>query len=137
MSRYQLSFSERIGYENSPDITIPIALYTDVSLSVPIAAKLDCGSTLCVFQRKFGEMLGLDVESGIPERIGTATGSFPAYGHDVTSTTCGLEWQAVVYFAESYAFYLNVVGRIGFLDHLRIALIDHDQEFYLNHYDEV
>src|SRR5262245_9591352 len=106
MSRYRFSFSERVGYENSPDITVPIALYTDLSFSVPVVAKLDCCSTLCVFQRKFGEMLELDVENGIRERIGTATGSFPAYGHDVTLTTCGLEWQAVVYFAESYDFYL-------------------------------
>jgi len=135
MSRYQFSFSELISYKSSPDITLPIALYTDISFSVPIAAKLDCGSTFCVFQRKFGEMLGLDVESGISQRIGTATGSFRAYGHDVTLTTCGLEWQAVVFFAEPYTFYLNVVGRVGFLDHLRIALIDHDQELYLSHYD--
>ena len=42
MSRYRFSFSERVGYENSPDITVPIALYTDLSFSVPIVAKLDC-----------------------------------------------------------------------------------------------
>jgi hypothetical protein len=137
MSRYQFSFSERVGYENSPDIIVPIALSSNPSSITPIDAKLDTGSTFCVFQRHFASLLGLDVESGHLEWIGTATGSFPAYGHEVTLSTCGLEWQAVVYFAESHAFRLNVVGRIGFIDRLRIALIDYDQELYLSHYDDV
>ena len=77
---------------------------------------VDTGSTFCVFDRIYGETLGLNIESGLEQRITTATGSFYCYGHEVTIVVFGLEWQAVVYFAETDAFSLNVLGRVGFLD---------------------
>jgi len=102
----------------------------------PVDAKLDTGSTFCVFQRDFADILGLDLERGQRQWIGTATGSVLTYGHEIILATCGLEWQAVVYFAESENFYLNVVGRVGFLDRLKIALVEYDQELYLNRYED-
>lgn len=47
-----------------------------------------------------------------------------------------MEWQAVVYFAENEAFSINIVGRIGFLDRLRIGIIDYEQQVYLGHFEQ-
>lgn len=47
----------------------------------------------------------------------------------------GLEWETTVYFAESEDFPVNVVGRIGFLDHLQVGVVDYEQLLYLNSYE--
>ena len=67
-------------------------------------AKIDTGSTYCVFERHLGEGLNLKIEAGIPIEIGTATGSFPAFGHEVTLKVLGIETVSTVYFAESKLF---------------------------------
>ncbi len=64
-------------------ITVPIKLqYSD--LITTFDGKVDTGSTYCVFERGNGEALGIEVESGLPILLGTATGSFKAYGHELT-----------------------------------------------------
>ena len=136
MNTWQFFFAKRVSYGAESSIVIPISLSSDTGNIVQVRASLDTGSTFCVFQRHFAELLELDVEGGHPEWIGTATGSFLTYGHEVTLTTCGLEWQAVVYFAESESFHLNVVGRVGFLDRLRIALVEYEQDLYLSSYED-
>ena len=90
----------------------------------PIAAdvKLDTGSSFCIFQRHYGELLGLEIEKGEPEIIRTATGKFIAYGHEITLTVANLEWNATVYFTKDETFPVSVVGRLGFLDRLKIGL---------------
>lgn len=45
-----------------------------------LTAKVDTGSTDCIFARKHGEQLGLSIEEGERVQIGTATGSFSTYG---------------------------------------------------------
>jgi hypothetical protein len=47
-----------------------------------------------------------------------------------------IEWQAVVYFAEHDAFRPSVVGRTGFLDRLKVGIVDYEQLLYLGLYDE-
>ena len=49
-------------------------------------AKIDTGSTFCVFQKLHGEILGLEIEDGILTDINTAAGSFRAFGHELTLT---------------------------------------------------
>jgi hypothetical protein len=73
----------------------------------------------------------LDLYSGLSQRIRTATGAFQTYEHELTVSIFDLEWQAVVYFAESDSLLLNVLGRFGFLDRLRIAVVDYDEQLYL------
>src|SRR2546422_4676506 len=73
------------------------------------------------------EALGLDVESGRPQRFRTMAGSFVAYEHEVTLHTLGIEFSAVVFFAHDPAFNRSLVGRFGWLDRLRIAIIDYDR----------
>jgi hypothetical protein len=54
----------------------------------------------------------------------------------VTVSVFDLEWQAVVYFAESDSLALNVLGRFGFLDRLQIARVDYDEQLYLGLYGQ-
>jgi len=54
------------------------------SVHVDLLAKLDTGSTYCVFNRSCADLLRLDLYSGISQRIRTATGAFQTYGHEVT-----------------------------------------------------
>ena len=72
----------------------------------------------------------------MPEKIRTAAGSFPAYGHEVTLQVGDLQWDTTVYFAEPEDFPVNVVGRIGFLDHLQIGLVDYERQLYLGPYED-
>ena len=50
-------------------------------------------------------------------------------------TVSGLEWQTTVFFAEPEDFPINVVGRIGFLDHVQAGLVDCEQLLYLGPYE--
>ena len=133
---WQLGFTDRIDYSGYGDLIFPVALSSDISNQVIVRVKLDTGSTFCVFQRRYAELLGVDVESGEPQGIRTATGSFTAYGHEITLTVGGLEWQAIVYFAADENFPVNVVGRVGFLDRLRVGVVDYEQLLYLAAYSE-
>ena len=100
-------------------------------------AKIDTGSTYCIFQREHAEIMGIDVESGIPTQIDTATGSFRVFGHELDIDCLGITTSGFVYFAEMPNFSRNVLGRIGWLDQLRLALVHHDNVFYLSHYNTV
>ena len=102
--------------------------------SVDIDSRIDTGSTYCVFERHYGATLNLDVESGIAVDIGTATGSFRAFGHELTLTVLGIENVSTVYFAESDYFDRNVLGRIGWLDRVKIGLIERDGKLFLSEY---
>jgi predicted aspartyl protease len=136
VSLWQLGFAARVDYSGYGDLIFPLSLSSDINSRVIVRAKLDTGSTFCVFQRRYAELLGLDVESGTAQRIRTVTGSFTAYGHEITLTVGELEWQAVVYFAADENFPVNVVGRVGFLDRLRVGVVDYEQLLYLAAYDE-
>ena len=89
---------------------LPVTLASDRGTHVDLLAKLDTGSTYCVFQRSYAALLELDLTSGEPLRIATATGTFRAYGHAVTISVSDLEWEALVYFAEPEAFSSDVLG---------------------------
>ena len=137
MSDWLLTFSERSRYADDEEgITFELFLSSDISARYSVDAKLDTGSTFCIFQRRYAELLGLDVENGTAQRIRTVIGSFSAYGHEVTLTVGELERQAVVYFAADESFPVNVVGRVGFLDRLRVGVVDYEQLLYLAAYDE-
>lgn len=102
--------------------------------SVLFDAKIDTGSTFCIFERKQGEVLGLDVESSVSEDIGTATGSFRVYGHEVELEVLGIKFDSTVYFAESEYFDRNVLGRIGWLNKVKLGLIDEEGKLFLSKY---
>jgi hypothetical protein len=46
----------------------------------------------------------------------------------------GLQFESVVYFFADERIDKNLLGRIGWLDRIRLGLIDHDGELYLAPY---
>jgi hypothetical protein len=94
-----LDFAISHHYTEAKDgINVPIALSVGRQ-SVELLAKLDTGAAHCIFERKYAEILGLDVESGRLQRFRTVAGSFGAYEHEVTVQTLGIEFSSMVFFA--------------------------------------
>jgi hypothetical protein len=98
-------------------------------------AKIDTGASHCIFERKYGELLGLDIESGRLQRFRTMVGEFAAHEHELSIQTLGLEFATHVFFAQDHSFSRSFVGRSGWLDRLRIGLVDYDRMLYLSPYD--
>ena len=135
MSTWVLGFSDRLSYSNYDEITVELSLSGNSSTRVSVRATVDTGSKFCIFKPRYAPLLGLVLETGEEVRIRTAAGSFVAYGHEVTLAISTIEWSAVVYFAEVETFPVNVVGRVGFLDRLRLGVVDHEQVLYLGPHD--
>jgi hypothetical protein len=132
--------SETLEFDKSYDyslyevgITVPVLL-TFADIDVEFSAKIDTGSTYCIFQRLHGELLGFDIESGLPVTIGTATGAFKVFGHELTLSVLGIETVSTVYFAENDYFDRNVLGRIGWLDRVKLGLIELERKLFLSEY---
>jgi hypothetical protein len=98
-------------------------------------AKLDTGSSYCVFRREVGEAIGLDIDAGDPVRIATAAGWFEAYAHGVRLEAAGVELEAVVCFARHPGFPMNVLGRHGWIERVRIGLVDYEGLLYVSPFD--
>lgn len=132
-----LDFSIRHAYSPlSVGIEVPIILSSGAEHQARLRAKVDTGASFCVFQRDYAEQLGLDPEAGERLSISTAVGSFEAYGHLVTLACMEWQWEAMVYFAASPAFRRNVLGRSGWLQQLRVAIVDYDSVIYLAKYED-
>ena len=71
----------------------------------------------------------------MPITIGTATGTFKAFGHELTLSVLGIETVSTVYFAENEYFDRNVLGRIGWLDRLKLGLIEQEGKLFLSEYN--
>ena len=124
-----------IGYDaGKPGISIDVEL-SSAALAVTVPAKLDTGSTRCIFARKFGDELGLQIEDGEPHVISTPTGTFRAYGHVVNLTTLDYTFESEVLFAEDEAFNQNVLGRHGWLERLIVGINDYDGKLFLSQYN--
>lgn len=87
---------------------------------------------VAIFERSAGESLGLDIESGFRQQINTVTGAFTTFGHAVTVSVLGFDFEAVVYFAQGQGFVRNVLGRAGWLDRVRLGIVYHESEVYLS-----
>ena len=104
---------------------------------VELEAKLDTGAQYCVFQRQYGEELGLTIENGDLVRMEDAQGhAFDTFRHEVTIELLGFQIHSMVLFPRDYGFRRNVLGRVGWLDRFRVALIDYDRQLYLSPYGE-
>jgi hypothetical protein len=134
--KHELGFAAAYDYDSrQTGINIPVIIRFGSEAS-EFYAKVDTGSNLCIFERHQGEKLGLDIESGIQERISTVTGSFLTYGHEIGLSVLGIETTATVYFASDENFTRNVLGRQGWLDRVRLGVIDYDGRLYLSAYDD-
>lgn len=133
---YGLSFSRSHSYDTTQiGVFVPVTIHSG-SDATNLYARVDTGSSFCVFERQHGEKLGLDVEKGTPQQISTVVGSFLAYAHEVTLIVLGIEMTTTVYFAAEESFSRNVLGRQGWLDRVRLGLVDYDGQLYLGAYDD-
>lgn len=133
---HQLEFETLVRYDSGVSgITVKVELRLSAD-STRFEAKVDTGSTYCVFERRHGEELGLEIEKGLIERISTASGSFPAFAHQLTLIVEGCEFDATVYFAQDENFKLNILGRRGWLDRVIVAINDYDGKLYLSRYED-
>jgi hypothetical protein len=134
---YNLPFSHLHLYNSGePGITVPVFLRLG-EISLRVETKLDTGATHCIFQRIYGEDLGINIESGAPERFGTATGAFLAYGHWLTVSVYDFDFDVMVYFAADDSFKRDVLGRHGFLDRMLIGLDDYAGKLYLRRNNDI
>jgi len=133
-----LTFHRRHDYgHQAPDgITVPVQLTVGQS-SVRLHAKLDTGASFCIFEREYGEQLGFNVESGREVTVFTVNSRFQVYGHEVTITCFDWTFASEVFFAGSLEIHRNVLGRRGWLQQFRMALIDYDSVLHLSHYDQL
>ena len=65
--RWENDWSERA-------LILPLSLSSDKANQILLRAKVDTGSTFCVFQRRHAELLNIDTETGTRRSIRTATG---------------------------------------------------------------
>lgn len=108
-------------------ITVPVDLIAD-DRKVSFPAKIDTGSTDCVFERKHAENLQIDMESGEETYFGTA------FGHDLYLSVLEIEIYAKVYFIAEAGIRRNVLGRSGFLNNVQFGLIDYEGKLLLSRY---
>ena len=133
---HRLTFAQLVNYDPSqPGISIEATLGLNGD-QVSCEAKIDTGSTFCLFARKVGEDLGIDVETGMRRTVGTVTGNFVVYLHEVNLFVMGCSFIALVGFAEAEAFQRNVLGRRGFLEQVILGLVDYEGKLYLSSYNE-
>ena len=104
-----LAFTSGHRYTGAAGIDVPVGLRAGAH-SVELIAKLDTGAACCIFERKYAELLGLDVESGRLQQFRTVTGSFIAFEHEIALLTLGIEFSA-------------------------IGTVDHDRALFLGAYD--
>ncbi len=132
---YQLKFEKLVMFDiNQDGICLDVEIkYADSNIK--INAKIDTGAAYSIFERRFGEKLGLEIESGMRQRFGTATGNFYAYGFRVTLNVAEIELDSMIFFAENESFSKNVLGRITWLDNLVFGLVDQEGKIYLSKYE--
>ena len=129
-----LEFDEVYDYNTlKSGINVPIKLAFGEN-QVAFTAKIDTGSSHCIFERKHGQQLELEIENGIELNFSTATGNFLAFGHELNLTVPGIETVSTVYFAENDYFDRNVLGRIGWLDRVKLGLIEQKGKLFLSEY---
>ncbi len=120
--------------QSTDGITVPIEL-TAGQRTVRLLAKVDTGASFCIFARDYGEQLGLNIEGGDRITVHTANSEFQAYGHEVSIACFDWQFNSVVYFAAP-EIQRNVLGRRGWLQQFRLALIDYDSILHLSHYNQ-
>lgn len=129
----------RRSYDYSPSnregIQVPVELALN-GRAVRLLAKVDTGASFCIFQRAYAEQLGIAVERGQHTVVSTANSSFDVYGHDLTMSC--FEWQInlMAYFPRE-EIRRNVLGRAGWIQQFKVAIIDHDSLLHISHYNDL
>lgn len=125
---------EHSYYSRQDGIWIPTFL-TAGTTTVECEAKVDTGAEFCLFQRELADKLGLQVEAGYLMPLQTLNSQFKAYGYEVQLSTLGLAFQVTVYFAKDYGLPRNLLGRHGWLQQVKLAVVDYEETLYLSAYE--
>ncbi len=129
---YSLDFSHSVQYDAGlPGISLDVEISV-VGEVAKLSGKIDTGSTDCVFARKHGEQIGLNIEDGELVRIGTATGVLTTHRHFVTLSFLEYNYNAGICFAANETFNRNVLGRNWFLNQVLLGLNDYEGKLYLS-----
>lgn len=131
---YLMEFEHQFKYLSlKGGIWIPLYLSIG-SVSVKCEAKVDTGAEYCVFQRAVADKLGLDVESGYRMPLDSPGGVVETYCHEVVLHTFDLSFEAIVCFVSNPLFPRNLLGRNGWLIHLKLGIVDYEGTLYLSQY---
>ncbi|MEO7652359.1 MAG: hypothetical protein ABIZ80_17985 [Bryobacteraceae bacterium] len=131
-----IGFHAQYCYSNSSSgITVPIELGYS-SKKVSLSAKIDTGAEFCLFERGYGEALGIDIEAGKRMELGTLSGSLIAFGHEVSLRVLEFDFSLVAYFPMDAHIRRSLLGRQGWLLGVRLGLVDYEQLIYLSRYDD-
>jgi hypothetical protein len=132
---YGLRFSNRYTYDSRREgITVPAVLKAGAK-TVALLAKIDTGAEDCLFEHSFAEALGLRVEDGLRKGYSTVNSRFDVYGHEISILVLDIEVVAMVYFYADPGIQRNVLGRRGWLDRVRLGLVDPEQIVYIADYN--
>ena len=115
-------------------MALPIVLRSGANI-VDLVASLDTGASHCLFECAYANELGLDLTSGIFKRFRTANSTFDAFGHEVEIDALGILTHSLVYFFADPSIVKNVLGRGGWLDRIRLGVVDYDRTLYLAAHD--
>lgn len=110
MSEFNLDFDKLVFFDAGKK---GISVNTKLKLSdkeTSFQSKIDTGSSFCIFERRFGEKLDLEIEKGLFQNVGTATGIFKVFGFRLTLDVENFQFDSLVYFAEDENFTRNVLG---------------------------
>ncbi len=74
---HTLTFDERIKYpDDAQGINLDVVISKETGNPISATVKLDTGSTFCIFQRLYADLLGIEVEKGESESIRTTPPRF-------------------------------------------------------------
>jgi len=100
------------------------------------ACELDTGASHCLFARVYAEALGFGSRKWQRLTFATANSRFDAFGHELTIDVLGIEVTALVFSLRTQVSPKKRVGRQGWLDRIRLGLVDYDRKLYAAGYDE-
>lgn len=127
----QLDFTSRDQFDaTKAGITIPTTLIYD-NHTVQVPAKADTGAEVCLFERRYGEMLGIDLESGEEKYLFPIGNRILTFGHVITLVTLDIAIESKVYFPLQENLNRNLLGRQGWLEFLNFGLSVQKQTVYL------
>lgn len=133
-SVHTLTFDGIYEYDTlKTGITLPVSLIYG-EFEIKVDAKLDTGASHTIFARVHGDNLGLEIESGEPLFVSTVRESFRVFGHELTMRFLDIEFYTKIYFAEDEFMRRSVLGRQGFLDRVKLGLIDYEGKLLLSEY---
>lgn len=132
---FDISFDRSVAYDPGlPGISMTVELKLG-SVVVQAPAKIDTGSSHCIFTRYVAQELGIEVETGQPLLVSTVTGNFLTFGHTLTLATEGFEFDSTIYFMSEEGIGRNILGRLGWLDRMVIGINDYYGILYLKQHE--